>query len=120
MGGQAAPTAKPSISVTEVLITIIILVFDVALTAIVSLLGFFIALMSDSCGPQACNVDLIGAGMWVSVLLPWVVLVVIAGAAIMRLVQRRSAWRIPLLGVLAVVGAWLIGPLLAAVGMGMR
>lgn len=103
--------------VWDVVLTIVFLVLDVALAAIMSVFGFFLAFASDSCAVRDCSSELIAMGMMVGIGLPWIVLIVVLVIAIIALVRRRLAFWIPLVGGLFIIGSLVLGWIIAAAGV---
>ena len=99
------------------MLTIVFLVANVVLAAIMSLLGFFLAFASDSCGVRDCSTELIATGMMVAIGLPWLVLIVVTVIAIVVLVRRRLAFWIPLVGGALIIGSLVLGWMIAAAGV---
>jgi len=112
-----APAGKRPVRTWDVVVTIILLVLDVILTAMVSFSGLFLAMASDSCGVRDCNTELIATGMMVAVGLPWVVLVAVVVVAIVVLVLRRLAFWVPLVGGVLIVGSLVLGWIIAGTGV---
>jgi hypothetical protein len=94
-----APTRPPR-RVWDLVLTILLLVVYLGVTAMGSVLGFFLAFASDSCGASSvCNVDQIGAGLTVAVYGVWAPVLVVLIVAIVLLVRRRLAFWVPLVGI---------------------
>jgi hypothetical protein len=98
-------------------LTIVLLVLDVVLAAIMSFFGLFLAMASDSCGVRDCNTELIATGMMVAVGLPWLVLIVTVIATVVVLVMRRLAFWIPLVGGALIVASLVLGFVVAGAGV---
>jgi hypothetical protein len=101
----------------DLVLTIVLLVLDVVLAAIMSFFGLFLAMASDSCGVRDCNTELIATGMMVAVGLPWLVLIVTVIAAVVVLVMRRLAFWIPLVGGALIVASLVLGFVVAGAGV---
>lgn len=101
----------------DLVVTIILLVLNGVLAAIMSFFGFFLAMAGDSCGARDCDSDLIATGLMVAVGLPWLVLIVVAVLAIVLLVTRRLAFWVPLVGAVFIIGSWFVGALIASAGV---
>ena len=108
---------KPPVIVWDVVVTVVLLVLLGILAFFVSIFGFFLVMASDPCGAVECNTDLIGTGVLVAVSLPWVVLVAALVFAIIRLVRRRIAFWVPLVGSILVIASWFAGAAIAAAGV---
>jgi hypothetical protein len=105
------------VQVWDVVLTIVFLVALVLFTAFASFAGLFLVMASDSCGVRDCSTDLIVVGWLVGTLLPWVVLIAAAVVSIVFMVKRKIAFYIPLLGAVGVVGALVLGFIIAAAGV---
>lgn len=101
----------------DLVVTIILLVLDGVLAAIMSFFGFFLAMAGDSCGARDCNSELIAVGLMVAVALPWLVLILVAIVSIVLLVTRRLAFWVPLVGAVLIIGSWFVGALIASSGV---
>jgi len=100
-----------------VVLTIVLLVLNLVLAALVSFMGLFLAMASDPCGVRDCSTDLIATGMMVAVGLPWLVLIVIVVVAIVLMVMRRLAFWVPIVGGILIVGSLVLGWSIAAAGV---
>ncbi|WP_347346735.1 DUF6264 family protein [Microbacterium sp.] len=112
-----ATPARPPARVWDIVLTSVLLLLLVCLTAIVSYFGFFLAMASDPCGAVECDEGLIGIGMLTAVVLPWLVFVAVLVVSIMRLVRRRLGFWLPLAAVPLVVGSWFVGAAIASAGV---
>ena len=101
----------------DLIVTIILLVLDGVLAAIMSFFGFFLAMAGDSCGARDCIADFIAVGLMVAVGLPWVVLILVAVVSIVLLVKRRLAFWVPLMGGVFIIGSWFVGAAIASAGV---
>jgi hypothetical protein len=113
---QPKPPRQP-VQVWDVVLTIVFLVGLVVLTAFASFMGLFLVMASDPCGVRDCSTELITIGWLVGTLLPWVVLIATAIVSIVRMVKRKLAFYIPLLGVVGVAGALVLGFVIAGAGV---
>ena len=113
----APPSGKRPVRTWDVVLTIVLLVLDLALAAIVSFMGLFLAMASDSCGVRDCSTDLIATGMMVAIGLPWVVLVAVVVIAIVLLVMRRLAFWVAIVGGALIIGSLILGWGIAAAGV---
>ncbi len=91
----------------DLILTIVLLVLFAGWVIVCAFAGALLALTGDSCGSGAvCNDDQIGAAVYLGTLGPVVVGLVVFAVTISRLVRRRVAFFVPLVGdvlVLAVV-----------------
>jgi uncharacterized BrkB/YihY/UPF0761 family membrane protein len=113
----APPPGKRPVRTWDLVVTIILLVLDGVLAAIMSFFGFFLAMAGDSCGARDCNSELIAIGLMVAVALPWLVLILVAIVSIVLLVTRRLAFWVPLVGAALIIASWPIGALIASAGV---
>ncbi len=104
-----APTRRPR-RVWDLVLTILLLVVYLGVTAIGSFLGVFLAFASDSCGASSvCNVDQIGTGMTVAVYGVWAPVLIVLIVAIVLLVRRRLAFWVPLVGIALTIAIVVLG-----------
>ncbi|SFS15332.1 hypothetical protein SAMN04487846_3081 [Microbacterium sp. cf046] len=113
----APPPGKRPVRTWDLVVTIILLVLDGVLAAIMSFFGFFLAMAGDSCGARDCSADLIAVGLMVAVALPWLLLIIIAVVSIVLLVKRRIAFWVPLVGGVLIIGSWFVGAAIASAGV---
>ncbi|MEU1971174.1 DUF6264 family protein [Microbacterium sp. NPDC019599] len=117
----APPPARPPrqpVQLWDVILTIVLLVGLVFVTAFASFAGVFLVMASDSCGAVGeCNSGLIVMGWLVGMLLPWVVLIATVTVAVVFMVKRKLAFYLPLIGAVAVGGALVLGFALAGAGV---
>ena len=111
------PPGKRPLRTWDLVVTILLLVLDGVLAAIMSFFGFFLAMAGDSCGARDCNSDFIAIGLMVAVGLPWLVLIIVAVVSIVLLVKRRLAFWVPLVGAVFIIGSWFVGAFIAAAGV---
>lgn len=95
----------------DIALTIVLLVVLLAVAGGASLLGFVLGLGSDACGADGriCREGLLVVGVWIALTAPWLVAAVAVFIAIVRLVVRRRAFWVPLVGMAFVAGLWWIG-----------
>ena len=117
-GYAVAPaTGERPVRTWDRVLTIVLLVLDVVLTALMSFFGLFLAMASDSCGVRDCNTELLATGMMIGVGLPWLVLIVTVIVAIVVLVMRRLAFWIPIVGGVLIVASLVLGFVVAGAGV---
>ena len=116
-GYAVPPPQKRPLRTWDLVITIVLLVLDGVLAAIMSFFGFFLAMAGDSCGARDCSADLIAVGLMVAVALPWIVLITVAVVSIVLLVKRRLAFWVPLVGAVLIIGSWFVGAMIASAGV---
>ena len=111
------PPGRRPLRTWDLVVTIILLVLDGVLAAIMSFFGFFLAMAGDSCEARDCNADFIAVGLMVAVALPWILLIVVAIVSIVLLVKRRLAFWVPLVGGVLIIASWFIGAVIASAGV---
>ena len=115
--GYAVAGAKPPVKGWDVAVTVILLVIDAALAFAASVMGMFLIMASDPCGVRDCGNDLIVLGWIIGMVLPWLVLIATGIIAIVRLVRRKLAFWVALLGALGIALALLIAFMVTAAGV---
>lgn len=107
----ARPTVERRRKGWDIALTIVLLVVLLAVAGGASLLGFALGLGSDACGADGriCREGLLVVGVWIALTAPWLVAAVAVFVAIVRLVVRRRAFWVPLVGMAFVAGLWWIG-----------
>lgn len=100
----STPSAAPERNVTDVVVTIVGLVITGLLALAASVLGLMLVMASDSCGASSeCDTNLIGLGVLLAVVAPWLCWIPALVVTIVRQVRRRMTWWIPIVGGLAYV-----------------
>ena len=79
------------------------------LCVITTFIGMFSAIASDGCYDNACNETVMEAGYYTALLAPWAVAVLAIVFTVIRLVRRKIAFWIPLVGMAGAIGALLLG-----------
>jgi hypothetical protein len=83
----------------DVILTIILLVLYAGWTIVCATAGALVALVSDSCGAAAvCSDDQIGVAVLVGTAGPVVLGVIILAVTVLRMLRRRLAFFVPLIG----------------------
>jgi hypothetical protein len=83
----------------DTILSIILLILFAGWVIVCAFAGALISLVGDSCGSSAeCNYDQIGTAAMVGMVGPVVIGLIIAGVTISRLVRKRIAFWVPLLG----------------------
>lgn len=104
------PPQRPPVRTGDLVASIVLMVGGAIVFAIVAFFSLFLSMMSDGCGSGGtCRYDLMTAGFLVALLGPPAVFIASVIGTIVRLVIRRSAWWMPLLGVLAGLLVWAVG-----------
>ena len=89
----------------DLILTIVLLVGYLVLTALISGSGLFLAFASDSCGASTvCDTDAIGGAMLLVLAGVWIPFVIFTVLAILLLVLRRVAFWLPIVGGLIAIG----------------
>lgn len=109
------PVPRP-VKTWDVVITIILLVALATFTLAASVYALFIGMVSDNCGRRRINFTLIGLGVQLAIILPWIVSIGAGAWAELRLVRRRLAYWVPLAAVPLIVVVWYIAAMVAEAG----
>ncbi|TIC80796.1 hypothetical protein [Nocardioides sp. GY 10127] len=127
MTTDAAPPALPPASAEprprartgDVVATVVEIVLLGALGLLATIGAALLVMASDSCGSGTteCDTGLLGAGVLLAAVAPWVALVPAAVWAIARLVRGRSGWWVVLLSVPGYLVLAGVGVLLVARGV---
>lgn len=90
--------------------SIVLMVLGLIGFAMLAFASVFLVMVSDGCGSDgACDFDLMTAGFFVALLGPPIVYLASVVWTIVRLVRRRLAWWLPVVGALLALGVWAIG-----------
>lgn len=114
--GPAAPKKRMPRG-TDIALTIVFLVLQVALVIALLLPALFLAMASDGCG-EGCNLGVIQAGFYVALFGPGVVFIANLIVSIVFLAQKRTSWLLSLLGAVASLLVFLLGVALVFVQTG--
>jgi uncharacterized membrane protein YhaH (DUF805 family) len=99
-------------------VSILLLIGQAVVGAVLSFMGLFISMASDSCGASStCNEGLIGAGVATPLVVVVVSFVVSLIFTIRRLAAGRMAWWIPVVGTVVSVGGLFLGFAIASMGV---
>lgn len=99
----------------DVVLTIVLLVIEGALALASMMVQIGLALGTDNCGYQPCgNQSWLGVGFFLGVMGAFAVFITAFIAAMRRLVRRRQAFVVPLIGCAAQLIAGVAGGLIAA------
>ncbi len=100
--------------VWDLVLTVVLGLLLLAAAAVGALLGLLLALVGDSCGASVqCSTGQLTAGVVVAAAGPAVVAVIAIIVLVRRLVRRRLAFWVPLVGLAAAVAVWFGGAALA-------
>jgi uncharacterized BrkB/YihY/UPF0761 family membrane protein len=102
-------TTQPARATWDVVLTIVLGVAGIGLVILLGFLGIFLAFASDSCGTSTCNTDQIGTGMLVAVVAPAALFLVALVIAVVRLVKKRRAFWVILVGYAVAILGWVAG-----------
>ena len=98
----------------DVVLSVVFAVLGSGRAVVLGVIGALLAFVSDSCGAStACDYSQLSAGILIAILLPSVVTVIFIVWMIVRLVRRKRAFWVPLVGAVAAVIGWGIGYLVA-------
>ncbi|WP_127887570.1 DUF6264 family protein [Rathayibacter festucae] len=118
----AAPTLDRSrrpVRVWDLVLTMVLILCALGATLLLSYLGLFFAMASDSCmGGNDCDTGLIGWGVLVAAGGVWVPFLAAIAVSIVLLVVRRIAFWVPIAGLALSFGCTLLGGWMATVGSG--
>lgn len=115
--GLAAP--RPPARVGDIVASSILLVVGAIGFAALAFVSLFLAMVSDGCGSGAdCDFGVMTAGYFVALVAPPVIFVAAAVWTIIRLVRRRIAWWLPIVGSLAALAVWGIGAAMMQASLG--
>lgn len=111
----AAPRER---NVPDLVVTVVGLVVTALLGAAASVLGLMLVMASDSCGASSeCDTNLIGIGVLLAVVAPWVCWVPALIVVIVRQTRRRLTWWVPIAGGLAYVPLVVVAVLVINAGV---
>lgn len=111
--------ARPPVRVADVVASSILLVLGAIGFTMLAFVSLFFAMFSDGCGSGTdCDFGVMTAGYFVALAVPPVIFVVTAVWTIIRLVRRRLAWWLPVVGSLAALAAWGIGVAMMQASLG--
>ena len=98
-------------------VSIFLLVLFVLVAAVAGFAGLMLSMASDPCGSATdCSYGMIGWGVLIASAGQVVVVVAFGTWTVVRLVRDRTAWWVPILGVVAVAGVLSLGAVLAFQG----
>lgn len=80
-----------------------------AVGAVLLYLGLVLVFAYDICEVQDCSYNGFMSGWLLASIAPALVLIIAGTAAIVRLVRRKRAWWIPLVGIVLAVLLWWVG-----------
>ncbi|WP_286310660.1 hypothetical protein [Agromyces mangrovi Wang et al. 2018] len=113
----ADPASRPGAG--HVVATLLLLALFLVVTATVSLGGVFLPSFTEDCiTDAACDRARIGWGSLLAIFGPWLVALVVVIWTTVRMLQRRAARRVPILGTFANLALFALGLWLAASGVG--
>jgi hypothetical protein len=101
---STAPAPERERNVTDLVVTIVGLVITGLLALAASVLGLMLVMASDSCGASSdCDTNLIGLGVLLAVVAPWLCWIPALVFTIVRQVRHRLTWWVPIVGGVAYV-----------------
>ena len=116
-----AETSVRARRVWDLVLTIVLLVLYLLITAFGSFTSIFLAFTGDSCNASTvCDYDQIGNAVIIVLAGVWVPSLFVIGASIILLVKRRIAFWVPLVGIVLTiaivvtgfaVASWAVRPL---------
>lgn len=112
-GALPAPPAQRAtrpVRTWDLVLSIVLLVLDIALALLLMVFAAFSVMASDPCGSSVqCNYDQMGAGIAVAFIAPVAITVLGIAATIVLLVLRRLAFWVPLVTMVLAVAGFAIG-----------
>lgn len=110
---------KPPLRVADVIVSAILMVLGGVVIAGVAFFSLFLSMMSDGCGaPGSCNFDLLGGAFYAALLLPPFIYLGAIVWGVVRMVQRRLSWWVPVVGLAAALAVWGVAVWLMSVSVG--
>jgi uncharacterized BrkB/YihY/UPF0761 family membrane protein len=109
-----APAAKPPVAVWDVILTIALIVVGSGITWVLVIFGALLGFAGDGCQDITCSFSQIGIGIIVAIFAPIVLFLIAIVLSIVRLVQRRRAFWVPLVGIVVAILGWVVGFLLVS------
>ncbi|MDQ0729204.1 DUF6264 family protein [Microbacterium sp. W4I20] len=104
-GAQRRP-----VRVGDVVASSILLIAGFIGFAMLAFVSLFLAMVSDGCGSGTnCDFGVMTAGYYLALVAPPLIFIAAAIWTIIRLIRRRPAWWLPLVGSVAALAAWGIG-----------
>ncbi|HWS50190.1 MAG TPA: DUF6264 family protein [Microbacterium sp.] len=114
-----APPQKAPFRVVDIVVSTILMVLGGIVIAGVAFFSLFLSMMSDGCGADgACNYDLLGAAFYAALLVPPLVYLGAVVWGVVRMVQRRLSWWVPIVGLVAAFAVWGVAVWLMSVSVG--
>ncbi|WP_353807795.1 hypothetical protein [Agromyces sp. SYSU T00194] len=103
----------------RVIATLLLLVLFLLVTAGLSVLGLFLPSFTEDCVTEAaCDRQLIGWASLLAIFGPWLVALVVVIWTAVRMLRRRGARWLPLVGIVVNAGVFGLGLWLASGGVG--
>ncbi|GLI27624.1 hypothetical protein ARHIZOSPH14_18660 [Agromyces rhizosphaerae] len=103
----------------HVVATLLLLALFLVATGTVSLGGVFLPSFTEDCITEAaCDRVVIGWGSLLAIFGPWLVALVVVIWTTVRMLRRRAARRLPILGIFVNLALFAVGLWLAASGVG--
>jgi uncharacterized BrkB/YihY/UPF0761 family membrane protein len=97
-------------STLDITLSIVFALLGAGLAVVLGGLGVFLAFVSDACGSSVeCDYNQLSTGILLAVLLPAVITVAFIVWMIVRLVRRKRAFWVPLVGAVAAGAGWGVG-----------
>lgn len=102
----------------DLVLTVVLLIAMAAVAVVAAFGGVFLVFVTDSCGSVGrCNDAAVTSGVLTGAVGPLVVALIAAVVAVVRLVRRRMAFWVPVVGLVLIVAVLVLGYLLTASGV---
>lgn len=102
----------------DLALTIVLLVAMAAVAVVAALAGVFLVFVTDSCGTVGrCNDAVVTSGVLTGAIGPLLVALIAIAVAVVRLVRRRLAFWVPVVGFAVIVAVLAAGYLLTSSGV---
>ena len=94
----------------DIVLSLVFAVLGAGLAIVLGILGITLAFAGDSCNASAaCNFEQLSAGILLAMMLPAVLTVIFIVWMIVRLVRRKRAFWVPIVGAVAAGIGWALG-----------
>ncbi|WFR84513.1 DUF6264 family protein [Arthrobacter sp. Y-9] len=110
--------ARSGGQITDLIVSIILMIIGVVGFAFLGFLTLFLSMMSDGCYANQCNTGLMSVGWLIALAVPPAVFIGAIIWTIIRLARRKTAWWITLAGAFLAILVWAAGAGLMQAGLG--
>lgn len=109
---------RPPVRWGDLVTSIVLILLLAGAATMASIFAAFLTFASTSCGPVGCNYDVMGIGVGVALISPWIVFALAVVGVILLVIARRLSFWVPLTAFALMVALWLVGALLVWAGTG--